>query len=132
MASDTIPLPPRSEEAGLSDAVALARLDEIPDGEARGFRVHRGEREWRLFAVRRGDAVSLYVNRCPVVGTPLDWAPDAFLDRQGRHIVCSTHGALFRIEDGYCLAGPCAGDALEAVPFALRDGVVVAWPDGDE
>jgi nitrite reductase/ring-hydroxylating ferredoxin subunit len=60
------------------------------------------------------------VNRCPHVGTPLDWAENEFLDREGRHIVCATHGALFRIDDGRCVAGPCQGDRLEPFPFWHR------------
>jgi nitrite reductase/ring-hydroxylating ferredoxin subunit len=40
---------------------------------------------------------------------------DQFLSDDGRFIVCSTHGALFRIEDGHCLDGPCVGQALERV-----------------
>ena len=35
-----------------------------------------------------------------------------FLDRSGRHILCSTHGALFRITDGRCIKGPCLGASL--------------------
>ena len=105
---------------------ALCRIDEIPDGAARGFTLGGGAAKLRIFAVRRGDEVHVYVNRCPHVGTPLDWAENEFLDREGRHIVCATHGALFRIDDGRCLAGPCQGDRLEPFPFAVRDGVVHA------
>ena len=49
---------------------------------------------------------------------------DDFLDRERRHLVCATHGAIFRIEDGVCLAGPCQGDQLEPWPVALREGAV--------
>jgi nitrite reductase/ring-hydroxylating ferredoxin subunit len=66
------------------------------------------------------------VNRCPHVGTPLDWAPDEFMDRAGRHLMCSTHGALFEVEDGRCVAGPCQGDRLEPFPIAVREGVIHA------
>jgi len=52
--------------------------------------------------------------------------PDHFFDAEGRHLVCSTHGAVFRPEDGYCLAGPCAGESLEPVPVEVREGRVVA------
>jgi nitrite reductase/ring-hydroxylating ferredoxin subunit len=43
--------------------------------------------------------------------------------------MCSTHGALFRVEDGVCLAGPCQGDRLEPYPIVVRDGVVHALPE---
>ena len=41
-----------------------------------------------------------YVNSCPHLGSPLDWVPNRFLSADGRHVLCATHGALFRIEDG--------------------------------
>ena len=41
-----------------------------------------------------------------------------------RHILCATHGALFRIEDGHCLAGPCKGKGLTAVAVAVAGGEV--------
>jgi nitrite reductase/ring-hydroxylating ferredoxin subunit len=105
---------------------ALCRVDAIGDGMARGFTLEGSGAKLRIFAVRRGDAVHVYVNRCPHVGTPLDWAEDEFLDRERRHIVCATHGALFRIDDGFCIAGPCQGDRLEPFPSAVRDGMLYA------
>ena len=78
-----------------------------------------------LFAVRRGDRVWVYVNSCPHVGLPLDPVPHRFLDAKGQFIVCSAHGARFRIEDGECVSGPCYGEALEAVEARIEDGDVV-------
>ena len=78
-----------------------------------------------MIALRRGDEVIAYRNQCPHRGTPLDIRPDDFLDHDGRHIVCSTHGAIFRKEDGYCLAGPCAGDRLEPIAVRVENGVVL-------
>ena len=61
----------------------------------------------------------------PHIGTPLDFMPDQFLTRDRRHLLCSTHGALFEIATGLCIYGPCKGRSLRAVSVALRDGVVV-------
>jgi nitrite reductase/ring-hydroxylating ferredoxin subunit len=113
-------------------SVPLCRLDEIPDGQARGFALRGAGRELRIFVVRRGDAAFAYVNRCPHRGTPLDWTPDHLLDAEGRHLVCATHGALFRVEDGVCFAGPCAGDQLTPVPLQLSGGVLRAPSEIDE
>jgi nitrite reductase/ring-hydroxylating ferredoxin subunit len=86
----------------------------------------------RIFAVRRGDTVWAYVNRCPHRGTPLDWVPDQLLDEAGRDLVCATHGARFRVDDGVCIAGPCVGDQLVPVPLALRDGALYAPTEIEE
>ena len=111
----------------------LCRLDEIPDGGSRGFTLMRPDgRSLRVFAVRRGEGVVAYVNSCPHRGTPLDWRPDDFLDREGRHILCATHGAVFRIEDGVCIAGPCPGEQLTPLPLESRDGVLFAPADPEE
>jgi nitrite reductase/ring-hydroxylating ferredoxin subunit len=105
---------------------AACRLDEIPDGGARGLVLPDTiDGPLRVMVLRQGDRVIAYRNRCPHRGTPLDLRPDDFLDRAGEHIVCATHGAIFRREDGYCLAGPCTGRSLESIPARVHDGIVI-------
>lgn len=99
----------------------LAELD-IPG--SRGLTVHCDDTPVDIFLVRQGDTVRGYINSCPHTGAPLDWMPDRFLSLDGEHIQCSTHHALFRWQDGSCIAGPCAGDALTPVPLAVRAGSV--------
>ncbi len=106
----------------------LCRLDELPDGGSRGFIVSGIGETGDLFLVRRGGRVYGYVNSCPHLGTPLELIDDRFLTRDGTLILCSTHGALFRIEDGTCVDGPCAGDRLEPLDVELRDGQVFLGP----
>lgn len=107
---------------------ALCRVDDIPDGGARGFAAAGGGFTG-LFAVRRAGEVYVYVNSCPHIGTPLDWAPGRFLTADGARIICATHGAEFGIEDGVCLRGPCLGARLEPVMMALKDGIILVPQD---
>ena len=106
----------------------LCRLDELRDGEARGFGPAHGGFTG-LFAVRRGPAVYVYVNACPHVGVALDDAPDAFLTSDRSRIFCSNHAAQFEIETGLCTKGPCKGDSLEAVPATIEGGLVLVPED---
>ena len=109
---------------------ALCPVDDIPEGGSRGFGPAPGAFTG-LFAVRRAGAVFVYVNSCPHIGTPLNWAPDRFLTSDGGRIICATHGAEFTIEDGLCVHGPCLGDRLRSVMIQIRDGVVlVSWDAG--
>ena len=71
-----------------------------------------------------GDAVRGYVNACPHVGLPLNLSGDRFFDAEGKLPLCQMHGALFRLEDGYCVAGPCAGERLKALTLEVRDDAV--------
>jgi nitrite reductase/ring-hydroxylating ferredoxin subunit len=103
--------------------VPLCSLDSLPDPGSKGF-VHQGQ---ALFAVRQGQQVFVYENRCPHRGIPLEWVPDQFLDSSERLIQCATHGALFLPESGECVAGPCAGAFLQARASHISDGQL--WLD---
>jgi len=105
--------------------VVLCRLDEIADPGAKGFHFRVGEAEFAGFVVRRDGQVAGYVDSCPHAGWPLAMNPDRYLTRDGALILCSGHGALFRPADGHCIAGPCAGGALQPWPVEAVDGTVV-------
>ncbi len=65
-----------------------------------------------------------YLNRCPHLGIELNWMPGRFMDTDNQFIQCSSHGALFRPDNGECIAGPCQGDALTALEVRISDGQV--------
>jgi nitrite reductase/ring-hydroxylating ferredoxin subunit len=76
------------------------------------------------FAVRFGGTLRAYVNRCPHLGTELDWQPGDFFEESGLYLVCSTHGAIFEPDTGKCVAGPCRGASLEPLQVREREGQV--------
>src|SRR5262249_27756503 len=76
------------------------------------------------FAVRFCGKVSAFVNRCPHLGTELDWQPGDFYEESGLYLVCSTHGAIFEPDTGKCVAGPCRGASLERLQVREREGQV--------
>ena len=57
----------------------LCRLEDIPDGEARGFDIDRPEEIVEFLVVRRGGHVFGYRNSCPHIGTPLNWVEDDYM-----------------------------------------------------
>jgi nitrite reductase/ring-hydroxylating ferredoxin subunit len=97
----------------------LCALDEPKGPGIRGFQAVLVGEALDVFVVRRGDSAYGYRNRCPHAGASLDWKPDRFLDPEGSFIDCALHGALFRIEDGRCLRGPCAGEVLPSVCLGI-------------
>lgn len=78
--------------------------------------------------IRRGRQVFAYINSCPHTGVPLDWQPGEFLNLEQTHIICAMHGAEFRIEDGYCVGGPCRGDSLARVPIRINGDWIELQP----
>lgn len=95
----------------LDREISLCNLDDLEKQQAIELDINGR----RLFAVRQEDQLYAYWNICPHLGIPLNWMPDRFLDLEGTLIQCSSHGALFQIDDGECVAGPCSGDRLMAV-----------------
>src|SRR5215470_20305591 len=81
------------------------------------------------FAIRYRGVAYGFVNRCPHMGTELDWQPGEFFDMSGLYLVCSTHGALFEPRTGRCIAGPCKGDSLERLVIRERAGQVFLATD---
>lgn len=107
----------------------LCDISSIGDPGCRGFVLESQGESVALFVVRRGELLAAYKNSCPHTGVNLEWRPDQFLDLSNSYIQCATHGALFRLEDGFCLRGPCAGDVLESVEVQLEAGQVVVILD---
>jgi nitrite reductase/ring-hydroxylating ferredoxin subunit len=91
------------EHIGPPPGLALCELTALDDPGARGFVFELEGATFRGFVVRRGEVVAGYIDSCPHVGAPLALTPTAYLTRAGEHIICATHGALFRPEDGRSL-----------------------------
>lgn len=102
----------------------LCHVEELADRETRGFAAV-GVPPKDIFVVRRGLNVHAYINSCPHTGAPLDWLPNLFLSADGKFIQCALHGALFRIEDGVCVAGPCVGAQLRRPAITLSESALV-------
>ena len=105
--------------------VTLGPIDIIPDGKARNFVLEMKAGRFHGFVVRQGEAVHGYVDRCAHMALPLAQQLDDYLTPDGGLIACSWHGALYRIEDGVCVGGPCAGARLQTWAVAVRDGMIV-------
>lgn len=101
----------------MTERYPLCRKDELSDPGSRGFSLTVAGETLDLLLVRREGEFYAYRNSCPHTGVNLEWRSDQFLDQSERYIQCATHGALFRLDDGFCLRGPCAGASLE--PFGL-------------
>ena len=105
----------------------LCRMEEIDEDGGKGFVFGEGTARREIFLVRVGDRVYGYENACPHLGSPLEFHSDRFLNAEGTHIICATHGALFEISSGHCISGPCAGDRLTPITLALEDDGTVVW-----
>ncbi|MDF3867106.1 Rieske 2Fe-2S domain-containing protein [Pseudomonas denitrificans (nom. rej.)] len=104
--------------------ILLCAPHDLAEGQSRGFKAAG----LNLFAVRRQGRVYAYRNSCPHREIPLGYDAEQYLDASGRLLQCSHHGALFLIETGECIQGPCLGDVLEALP--CREDERGIWLEG--
>jgi len=103
----------------------LFHINDIPDNDSRGFH-YQGQ---SLIAIRKNQALHLYLNHCPHLGLPLEWQAHQFLTTDKTLIQCSSHGALFTIDDGHCISGPCSGQSLTPIEFTIKDSHVFISPN---
>jgi len=108
----------------------LCALHEIPAAGTKGFVFGQDVQRFELFLVYREGRLGAFVNDCPHAHTPLDVIQDQFLNLEKSLLLCATHGALFRIDDGRCVYGPCKGKALTPVPVHIKDGVIFIGQGG--
>ena len=71
-----------------------------------------------------------YLNLCPHRAQPVD-AGDGRLFLADGALECQAHGAVFDPATGACLRGPCAGDALTPLQFAVADGAIFIEEPGE-
>ena len=107
-----------------TEEVSVCRFDQLADPGSCEFRIGDGDWPFKGFVVRQGDNVFAYHNHCRHLGHPMNWKPDSFLTKDRASIICSSHGAIYEIPTGLCIAGPCLGKSLRALPVEIRDGVI--------
>ena len=102
----------------------LIASHELEEQQCKGI-VHEGI---NLFIVRRQGHAVASLNSCPPRKVPLEWVADQFLDYDKQFIQCATHGALFTIDSGLCISGPCNRQSLQRLAIEERDGGIYLLP----
>lgn len=102
----------------------LCRQDEISEQQCKEFVIKDSMPVLEIFLTQWNKQIYAYKNSCPHTGVTLNWQPDQFFDITGQFFLCSTHGAMFRINDGVCVHGPCVGASLTPLTLVFMDGAI--------
>jgi len=108
----------------MSQEIILENINEISDPGSKGLSIERNGSKLDLFIVRNNSQITVFKNSCPHTQGPLDWSPDQFLDVDSKYIMCANHGALFEMDTGLCIYGPCKKQSLTAIPFKIENNAV--------
>jgi len=103
---------------------AFTRLAEIPLPGVKEVFVPSATGGFYLLLTRTEAGVRAFHNECPHAGRPLNYAPNKFLLSPHGNLVCAVHGAEFVLDSGECVAGPCFGQFLRALPVHVHEGEI--------
>lgn len=110
--------------------IFICKTEEVIEG-GKGIRfpVSVAGDEATGFVVRFDGQAHAYLNRCAHVPIELDWAQGEFFEGSGLYIMCSTHGAIYVPETGYCTGGPCRGAKLRKINIQEKENAIFWMPD---
>ena len=77
------------------------------------------------FVVRFKGVAYAYVNQCAHVSVELDWSLGEFFSAQQDLLICATHGAHYRPDNGFCVMGPCKGKSLKSLNVIEQNGQII-------
>ncbi|EPJ47887.1 MAG: hypothetical protein OFPI_31540 [Osedax symbiont Rs2] len=69
----------------------------------------------QYIVISQGKRIFVYRNRCPHLNKTLNPQDQQLLDLHNNFIFCANHSALFTIDQGLCIKGPCTGQYLQKV-----------------
>lgn len=98
-------------ESGGSLAVGLSKKG-FADLTAKSFKAKVRGRVFQGFVVRQGDKFYAYQNLCRHLAITLDLNDDDFFTHDKKFLQCQMHGAMYEINTGLCIGGPCLGAQL--------------------
>jgi nitrite reductase/ring-hydroxylating ferredoxin subunit len=113
------------EHARETERTRLCALEDVAEGDAKGFVARVASKQRNIFVVRKDGGYLAYLNYCPHAKNLLDHTPGVFFNADRSLLRCSFHGALFRIDDGFCVEGPCEGENLSPLELEIADGALV-------
>lgn len=95
----------------------VCHIDDIPLNGSKAYR----HQDQLVFGVKNKEGIYFYMNQCPHLGLPLEWQADQFLTNDKSMIQCATHGALFELDTGECVLGPCQGEHLTLLDIFIEN-----------
>lgn len=109
--------PPNSFGSTAQYCCKLTDIPDPPDGHR--FIITIATIPTNAFIVRTENGLCAFINRCAHHQLELDWIEGKFFSHDLDHIICSTHGAIFEPDTGFCVAGPCIGKSLKQLDVSV-------------
>lgn len=99
----------------------ICNIDDIKDNGASVYKLNNSNIDYEIIIVRKNFKIHGFKNLCPHANLPLNLNSLEVLSRDKKHLICKNHAALFDIDSGVCVSGPCIGKGLELVNLKIKD-----------
>jgi nitrite reductase/ring-hydroxylating ferredoxin subunit len=118
-------------KANLSEAtVVVAKKKLSSDPSTTDFSVKIKGKIIKGFVVRRGSGFYAYQNLCRHLPVTLDLNDNSFFNHDKTMLQCQMHGALYEMESGLCVGGPCEGARLRSLPLQeTASQLIITFPE---
>lgn len=107
------------------DSIAIDSTDLIDGGKGVRFALPMLSEFATGFVVRFKGKPYAYINQCAHVSVELDWVEGDFFTAQQDFLICSTHGAHYRPDNGFCVMGPCKGKSLKPIEVIEQNQKII-------
>ncbi|MEN1727420.1 MAG: Rieske (2Fe-2S) protein [Pseudomonadota bacterium] len=109
----------------MSSTKFLCRSEQLVEGEFVELQTEAAGKPLFLVGTRYQGHPRVWMNSCPHQGRPMNWAPNRFLSDDDGRLVCAAHGAVFELDEGRCVSGPCQNAELRSLDLTENDGEVL-------
>lgn len=77
------------------------------------------------FVLKKNGRFFVYQNLCKHLPVTLDLGDGGLFTHDKAHFQCHMHGAMYELETGYCVAGPCQGARLNQFDLVEEEARLV-------
>ena len=114
----------------MASELVVGRSEDLGEGATLKFAFTENGDKREGFVVRWKGRARAYRNECRHIPVSLDWVENQFMSRDGCHLQCATHGALYEVDTGICIDGPPTGERLRSLDVVeLMGDIIVSLPD---
>lgn len=107
-----------------SNTKRIAGEHDLQEGGTLKFEFTRAGKKCEGMLLRYRGELRAYENLCMHMPLTIDYGDGRFFTKDGKHLICQTHSALYEPLSGLCVRGPCAGASLRPLAIEVREGAV--------
>ncbi|WP_445115343.1 Rieske (2Fe-2S) protein [Acinetobacter sp. WZC-1] len=107
----------------MAERIQLCHIDAFHQKQAVKLK-HPFRPEISIVVIHRDGQYFGYENVCPHFSVQLDYREGEFSIYNNEVIMCAHHSALFNIQTGECIDGPCKGQHLSQIKCEVMDRIL--------